>query len=319
MTKEEQAKALLDKYAVGKTSDAGTKQVESWYASYENNGLHIADHKKAEIGKKVFMNLKAILDRHPEPGTARLPVWAGLAKLAAVLLVITGIVIATWTISEKNTNAGRMAAISTTATERKTIRLADGSEIRLDPSTRLVYPVKFKADSRQVVLEEGEAFFKIARDEQRPFTVETAEGLYTKVLGTSFNIRSYKSDKKICITVLTGKVAVGNAEQVFATLIRGQQLSYDKQNRRAVAGYTPLAVYTSIEFEGETLINVCRKLEYVYRVHINLTGTGLDNLRCTATFNTRQTPGEILELLCSLHQLKLSTSGNHKTFNLYKK
>lgn len=318
MTKEEQAKKLLDKYAEGKTSPAETKQVESWYASYENHNLDLSDHRKAEIGKNVAENIAAILDRYTEPKTRRLVTWSGLIKVAAVLLLISAAAAITWTFHQRDPVGVRMAEIRTSKNERKTIRLSDGSEIILNPSAVLRYPVKFAEGSRKILLAEGAAFFDIAHDEKRPFTVETSDGIYTKVLGTSFNIRSYKADKKISIEVLTGKVAIGRSTQEFATLTKGQQITYDKHAQRAVVDYIPAPVYAKIEFEGETLLDVCRKLEYVYSITINLASKDLNKLKCRATFSTKQTPAEILTLLCSLHHLKFE-SNKQNTFNIYKK
>lgn len=318
-TKEEQAKALLKKYTEGHANAAETEKVENWYTAYHDKDHAIADNRKAEIGNEIYLSLRSAMEhdtilkvRYPFP-------WKRLIKVAAVLLLISGAAILLWTTNGKDVKSERMVAISTTATQKKHIVLADGSDITLGPLARLVYPLKFNAKSRCVKLAEGEAFFKIAHDEQRPFTVETAEGLYTKVLGTSFNIRSYAASKKTSIVVLTGKVAIGNAKQVFGTLIKGQQLTYDKQELRAVIDYTPKPVYTSIAFEGESLLKVCNKLEYIYSINIKLSGAALNSLKCTATFNTKQSPEEIIALLCSLHRLKVNMSEDHKTFNLYKK
>ena len=319
MTKEEQAKILLKKYEDGEASPAEIKQVESWYALYENSNQHIAENRKAEIEKEIFFGLQAAMENHAAPKVFHLSGWFGLLKVAAVLLLVSGIAVAVWPVLGEKASQETLVAISTTATQRKNIVLADGSEIKLGPSAKIVYPARFKADSRFVALTEGEAFFKITHDEHRPFTVKTGQDLYTKVLGTSFNIKSYGASRKICIAVVTGKVAVGNGKQVFGTLIKGQRITYDKKDLRAVIDYTPEPVYTNIAFEGETLLKVCQRLEYAYSININLGSADLNNLKCTATFNTKQTPEEIMDLLCSLHRLKVSKSDHHKTYNLYRK
>jgi ferric-dicitrate binding protein FerR (iron transport regulator) len=119
--------------------------------------------------------------------------------------------------------------------------------------------------------------------------------------------------------VATGKVAVGNTKQVFGTLVKGQQITYDKKQERALIDYTPAQVYVNLVFEKESLQQVCSKLEYAYGIKINLKDQALGRLKCTATFNTRQAPEEIMDLLCSLHRMKFNQSDDHKTFNVYKK
>lgn len=86
------------------------------------------------------------------------------------------------------------------------IALADGSKISLAPKGRIRYPERFDGERREVFLE-GEAFFDIAKDTDYPFLVY-ANGLVTKVLGTSFRIKAYGDSREVTVEVKTGKVAV---------------------------------------------------------------------------------------------------------------
>lgn len=88
----------------------------------------------------------------------------------------------------------------------KTIQLADGSTIQLEPYSSLKYPTTFSSDQREVFLQ-GEAFFDIARDTLKPFLVYANETI-TKVLGTSFTIKAFEGEKTVEVAVKTGKVAV---------------------------------------------------------------------------------------------------------------
>jgi len=87
---------------------------------------------------------------------------------------------------------------------RSFIELADGSKIWLNAESMLTYPEKFKGDSREIFLE-GEAFFDVATNAQRPFIIHLKKGTI-KVLGTSFNIRAYENEP-VQTAVVTGKVA----------------------------------------------------------------------------------------------------------------
>ena len=98
----------------------------------------------------------------------------------------------------------------TLAGQKKTIGLPDGSIIKLNSGSTLTYPLPFPEDHRSVELE-GEAFFEVAKDEERPFIILSGK-LKTKVLGTSFNVRSYEDENTIRVSVLTGKVEIENEE-----------------------------------------------------------------------------------------------------------
>ena len=88
----------------------------------------------------------------------------------------------------------------------KTIVLPDHSEVRLSPGSTIRYDREFVQDSRSVFLI-GEAFFKVTKDAERPFFVHS-NGLTTKVLGTSFLVKSEEGSDRVQVIVQTGKVSV---------------------------------------------------------------------------------------------------------------
>ncbi len=85
------------------------------------------------------------------------------------------------------------------------LKLSDGSEVILNTDSRLYYPSAFSGEERRVRLE-GEAYFKVARNESQPFIVETAD-METRVLGTEFNVRAYSS-RDAHVTLVRGSVSV---------------------------------------------------------------------------------------------------------------
>lgn len=88
------------------------------------------------------------------------------------------------------------------------IILADGSEVEMNSDSRLIYPTQFTGNIRNVYLE-GEAFFKISKDEKHPFIIQTKD-MQTRVLGTEFNISSYAGNATK-VTLIKGKVEVCDA------------------------------------------------------------------------------------------------------------
>lgn len=84
--------------------------------------------------------------------------------------------------------------------------LKDGSKVTLQPGSSISYLEAFDAKERNIQLE-GEAFFDVVRNTERPFLVHF-NNLTVRVLGTSFNIRSYGNEDGIKVTVKTGKVSV---------------------------------------------------------------------------------------------------------------
>ena len=85
------------------------------------------------------------------------------------------------------------------------ISLHDGSKVILSPNGRISFPATSTL-KREVYLS-GEAFFDISKDPSKPFFVYANE-VVTKVLGTSFRVRSYAAEKEVSVSVKTGKVSV---------------------------------------------------------------------------------------------------------------
>jgi transmembrane sensor len=109
------------------------------------------------------------------------------------------------TISNVNDTSEMIESINKTANPQS-IQLSDGSIVTLKKGSTLHYTTPFKGSNRIVHLS-GEAFFDIKKDPTKPFLVY-ANGLVTKVLGTSFNIKAYPNDKNVVVEVKTGKVSV---------------------------------------------------------------------------------------------------------------
>ena len=89
--------------------------------------------------------------------------------------------------------------------QKLTFLLPDGSSVKLNAGSKLIFPEQFDANSREVRLI-GEAFFDVKKDSQRPFRINTQD-FNVEVLGTSFNVKAYPNDAS-SVAVKTGKVSV---------------------------------------------------------------------------------------------------------------
>lgn len=98
------------------------------------------------------------------------------------------------------------------------VRLQDGTKVWLNAASTLKYPVDFTAEKERSVVLEGEAYFEVAKDPLHPFIVKSA-GQTVEVLGTHFNINSYRDERSIKTTLLEGSVRVNG----HTTLKPGQQ------------------------------------------------------------------------------------------------
>ncbi len=111
------------------------------------------------------------------------------------------------------------------------IYLTDGTRITLSPLSTVRYNRLPPTNKREVLLE-GEAFFDVARDPDRPFYVYSG-GIVTKVLGTSFRVKSDPDANRIVVAVKSGKVAVSRKERPETEayiLLPNEQVVFNRSN-----------------------------------------------------------------------------------------
>ena len=312
---EEQAKELLQKYLDQQASPQEQKKVEEWYATLQAKDVVLPADRKAAIGAQMFAHLQIAIHGKPKP-VKGFKLQSFIRIAAAVFLIIT-IGISVWKLNTNEVSENQVTVV-TGRTQQKRIILSDGSVVLLGPSAKLCYPKAFASNSRHIELKEGEAFFDIAHQEKRPFTVHTSAGVDIKVLGTSFKVKAYQGNKHLEVAVVTGKVAVSNQKGNLATLVKDEFLTYDKNDGRAAIRKIKAFAFIEFAFDGANLDQVISKLQYVYSIKILLNDTALGKLKTTASFSSKQSPEEILDIICSLHHLRFNASKNHKTFNIYR-
>lgn len=129
----------------------------------------------------------------------------------------------------------RMDTLTTTEPEYNTLIvpkgafyhliLADGTKVWLNSDSRIEYPIVFAENRREVTLQ-GEAFFEVEKDSDKPFMVKT-ENFNVKVLGTSFNINTYGDDGKVYTALQQGVVEVEAGPENALILAPGQVAELD--------------------------------------------------------------------------------------------
>ncbi|RLD54632.1 MAG: hypothetical protein DRJ05_14275 [Bacteroidetes bacterium] len=190
--------------------------------------------------------------------------------------------------------------LATTATEIKVIELPDGTKVTLNGNSTFDYRKKLGKQKRKVHLE-GEAYFEVARDETRPFIIETNETSVT-VLGTKFNVNSHYKNKSVEVVVNSGKVAFetrkGNHQVVLEKGERGEYFKKGKTIAKSANNDPNFLAWKTKEliFENRTLADIVSTLNNVYHINIQIENKELELCRMTASFNN-QPLDEVLEVI----------------------
>lgn len=124
-----------------------------------------------------------------------------------------------------------------------TVELSDGTRVYLNSGTVLEFPSRFDGDVRSVSLR-GEAYFEVARNEYKPFIVEV-DGMRVKVLGTSFNVKSYIDEPRVYTTLVQGSVVILRNGQPEKKIVPGEQACYDKENETLRVSMVNVSEFTA--------------------------------------------------------------------------
>lgn len=123
------------------------------------------------------------------------------------------------------------------------ITLSDGTKVWLNADTELTFPVHFSDKNREVTLN-GEAYFKVAHDENRQFSIRKGEYLLT-VHGTEFNINTY-NQYSVEVALISGKVGIkANTKQEEFLLSPGHLAVSDLKKGQTTAEEINLKPYTA--------------------------------------------------------------------------
>jgi len=186
---------------------------------------------------------------------------------------------------------------------RTRFSLPDGTIGWLNSNSSIKYNGNFIND-RKITLS-GEAFFDVAKDARRPFVVSTNEVNVT-VLGTRFNIASYKNEKDVEVILDEGKLIFNNKEMTKSYTMKPNELVvYDKCikefSNKVVQPYKYLSwMGGKLVFRNDPLDVIARRLERWYNIDVEVNVSPTEDIRWRATFID-----ESLEDILSLMKLSL--------------
>lgn len=300
--------ALAQKYAQNKCSLSEKEAVESFFEKQTEKEqniiiLSLTNEKRNAILHQI--NARIIKPK----GKVR-KLYSKTAKIAAIALLVLGI---TFFITESTSK--KLITQSAALGEIKTLLLPDGSKLILNANSSITYSTDFK-NNRKLNLK-GEAYFKVVRNPNKPFIIETAQ-FKIKVLGTSFTIRAYKNYDNT-IRVLSGKVEVnskGNPnEKVFLT--KNQGLSFSKSQLPVLTNDSQrdFMAWTKniVVLENTTLGETAEILRNKFKVTILFDNPELEQLRITGKFKNENST-TILKTIGEVKQLEILFQTPNKIF-----
>jgi ferric-dicitrate binding protein FerR (iron transport regulator) len=274
-------------------------------------------------------------------------------NIAAILLIVILSSALIFKLVEKRNPASETVfnEIFTANGQKGQVVLSDGTKISLNSGTKLRYPSGFNQKKREVYLE-GEAYFDVSHDKAKPFLVHSGK-MVIKVLGTSFNIKSYPDERKIETTLVSGSVEIlevsDNKSNKISTLKPNEQAIYDKANgqvsikrfntnqinelknqpKQINSKTSPvLKISPQVEsiiqwkdqkliFENETLEQMAQRLTRWYGKNVFIVSECLKKNRYSGKFIYNETIYQVLEVISLTTNIKYYEK-NHEIFIMTK-
>jgi Fe2+-dicitrate sensor, membrane component len=304
---------ILKKYLLGKTSQPENQAVETWFSSMEDEQpIRLSDQERHATQEEIWNRIS------PALVTARLRVMPRWFKVAAWAAVVAGIITTVVLFNQPaKTDKPAFTEISTKNGEKRTIAISDGSKLTLNAGTTIHVYNDF-SEERRVDLVDGEVFFDVARDINKPFRIGS-NGLTISVLGTSFNVSNYSGLRKMSVGVVTGKVGITKDNDTLGILQKADELVYNKELQ--TYEIIPINESMLVWREGTLVINDLNfnEMAFLMQKNFGISITAEDikvkTTRYTSNLPTTITADEAVEVLAAIHHLKIKKLNNQ--FVLY--
>ena len=314
MKKETFDKESFRSFKQGNYSRSDYRAVRHWFSLKNHIGLKdgMRDHWQELPVDQLLnarlqaLNRKLIGQVESKRPNKKIGLLNYYQKIAAVLFIPLILGISYWLLCPIGDQSIAMATIHSPLGARTEFVLPDGTNGWLNSGSELAYPVEF-SNSREVNLK-GEAFFNVTKKNGRKFRVK-ADEITVQVLGTSFNVEAYENESEISVVLKEGLVKIFDAnDQETYTMAPGEKFDYQIDKKEAKISQVDAdeqTLWTNgiLRFNGETMLEVVKKLGRWYNVDFEIRDDRLKNYCFKATFKDEQLV-EILRMMALTTPMK---------------
>ncbi len=278
------------------------------------NEFELGKSPESETAWKLFLSKLDRQNSRKQDKTAFISWrWSKIAAILIVALLAGFWGINRWTGKQQKT---QFCEISVPYGQKTQVDLADGSKVWLNAGTSFRYPRSFSGEIRQVEID-GEGYFEVAKDKEHPFIVKTV-AFEVKVMGTSFNLSSYKSDEYNSLALLTGSVQLSTKnKQQKIMLTPGDKAILNKQSNSIRVVQSDVENSASwredvLIFDDLSLSEISKLLERHFDVKIQIRKDKIRQIRYSGRFKSDEGLNEILDIIRETSPVKFNYKQNDK-------
>lgn len=186
--------------------------------------------------------------------------------------------------------------------------LADGTIVWLNSDSHIRYPVTFSGNTRQVELE-GEAYFEVAKDVEKPFIVRMNE-YNVRVTGTQFNVRNYLNES-LATTLVEGGVQIERKGKVDRLRPGQQAVLENNEIRIRVVNVEEQVAWRhgAFGFTQCRLENIMEELARWYDVDVFYMNQQVKDYHFSAWFKRSSSINEVINILEKTKKVSLDLKG----------
>ena len=251
---------------------------------------------------RAWITMQQKIKAQPQPKIIKMAVYKRALRIAAVAAILIIGSFSVYYFTAVLPESQVIVASANTTERGKEVTLSDGTIVWLNRGATLSYKKKFVGNKRAVTLT-GEAFFKVFRNQERPFVITTPNASIS-VLGTSFNIKESQGNTKVIVA--TGKVKVANRNDTDSRIITpglSAEVSGEKVTKYKTNNRNYLAWKTGeFTFNNAPLHQVIKDLNIWYDNKIVLKLSNDTNCRLSASFKKAKLEDviETIRLTCDV-------------------
>jgi transmembrane sensor len=287
---EQEFKKLLDAYVRGKATDKEQDLLDQFFRSYQkqSDSIQVEQEDLALLEEKLRNKIDKKIHPRRYTGITR---WAIPFAACISISIISAYI---FSISNKPVEKENIVEVipqvekKTIKGQKLTLKLSDGTVVKLNANSSLKYPQKFANTAREVELV-GEAYFTVTKNPDVPFVVRTQQAS-TVVLGTSFNVLARAQDNTK-VTLVEGKVKIASTPNPsrYVFLHPNQQAIVKEGEELIDTVSVDVARFIEwkdgiLTFEHTHMDQVVERLEEWYGVEIKLKDPVLKTCRITARY-----------------------------------
>ena len=296
-------KEILQRYVEGNVSPEEIIAVVDWLDADESHVREfMALHKLNDISLLNQPDSKVDIPKKKKTITFR-QIGYELAKIAAILILFWGGTKLYETTSVKE-NVIAYQTLYVPAGQRAELILPDSTHVWLNARSKLVYPISFGKDIRQVELN-GEAYFDVIHNEKQPFVVKTPQ-MDIQVLGTEFNVTAYSSSSDFEVALLRGCIELSSPRLSSNYRMKEKEhirLQNNKLISKDISDYDYFRWKEGlICFNNESVATIIEKLKLYYDIDIEVYNQKFINSRYTGKFRTKDGIEQVLRVLQIEHK-----------------